>query len=82
MAAGVPAEPACPDVEHGGFKKLSSQSGVIYTLNRLGHLGLRGSESEEGGALAVSGDLTLGLTTLEGGWGGVEGCGRRDEVIL
>lgn len=39
MAAGVPAEPACPDVEHGGFKKLSSQSGVIYTLNRLGHLG-------------------------------------------
>lgn len=39
MAAGEPAEPACPDVGHSGFKKLISQSGVIYTLNRLGHLG-------------------------------------------
>lgn len=39
MAAGAPAEPACPNVKHGGFKKLSSQSGVIYTLTRLGHLG-------------------------------------------
>ncbi|KAL7881297.1 hypothetical protein AOLI_G00081450 [Acnodon oligacanthus] len=39
MAAGAPAAPARPDGERGSFKKLSSQPGVIYTLNRLGRLG-------------------------------------------
>ena len=39
MAAGAPAAPARPDGERGSFKKLSSQPGVIYTLNRLDHLG-------------------------------------------